>query len=241
MRYSVELLLDNEVMPKDKNRIILSLLKHNFSSYDRGYYEELYADSQNMMKSYTFSLYMGKCKFLRDEILVPEKKIILNFTTYDMRDGIMFYNSFLKNKGKLYSIKNNNLKISRITFQREKIIMNDEVIFTTLSPISVREHNGDNKKTWYHTLSEEKGKEVFIKNLRFQLLKQFGDERTLDIHEIEFEVLSNKEVKIKNYDIEVVGNICKLKIKAKPYILDYLYKAGIGSMRSSGFGMVDIV
>ena len=63
----------------------------------------------------------------------------------------------------------------------------------------------------------------------------------MDINEVEFEVLANKEVKVKHYGIEVLANICKLKFKAKPYILDYLYKAGIGSQRSTGFGMIDLV
>ncbi len=241
MRYSVELVLENDSISKDKNRIILSLLKHNFSSYDKGYYQELYEESSNKVKPFTFSLYMGDCKFLKEEITIPNKKIILNYSTNDFRNGIMFYNSMLQNKGKAYSIKNNTLKVNRINLLNEKTIMDDEAVFITMSPISVRDHNGDNKKTWYHTLNEEEGKKIFMKNLIFQLLDEFGDDRMLDFEEIEFKVLGNKEVKVKNYDIEVLGNICKLKIKAKPYILDYLYKAGIGSMRSSGFGMVNIV
>jgi len=50
-----------------------------------------------------------------------------------------------------------------------------------------------------------------------------------------------RKVKVKNYGIEVHSNIGKIRIKAQPYILDYLYKAGIGGKRGSGFGMVDIV
>ena len=241
MRFSIEILLDNEKIPKDKNRIILSLMKHNFSSYDKDYYNELYEESQNKKKSFTFALYMGDCEFLREEIIIPNKKIILNYSSYDMKDGIMFYNSFLKNKGLKYSIKDNALVINRINLIREKTIVDDEVVFTSLSPISVREHYGDNKKTWYHTLTEKKGQEVFMNNLKYQLLDYFGEERLLDINEIEFEVLRNKEVKVKHYGIEVLANICRLKIKAKPYILEFLYKGGIGSQRSSGFGMVDLM
>jgi len=241
MRFSVEILLDNEKLPKDKNRIIISLMKHNFYSYDRDYYNELYEESQNKMKSFTFSLYMGDCKFLREEIIIPSKKIILNYSTYDIKDGIMFYNSFLKNKGIKHPIKNNALMINRINLVREKPIIGDEVVFTTLSPISVREHNGDNKRTWYHTLTDKKGQEVFLNNVKYQLLDYFGEERLLDINEIEFEVLKNKEVKVKHYGIEVLANICKIKMKAKPYILDFLYKGGVSSQRSSGFGMVDLV
>lgn len=241
MRFAVELLLNNEVIPKDKNRIILSLMKYNFSSYDKDYYSELYEKTPNKMKNFTFALYMKDCKFSREEIVIPEKKIIFNFSTYDIKCGINFYNSFLTNKGLEYSIKNNSIKVDRISLNKEKTITENEVIFRTLSPISVRQHFGDNKKTWYHSLNDAKGQEVFIKNLTYQLRDGFGEKKILDIEEIEFEVLDNKEVKVKHYGIEVLANICFLKIKAKPYILDYLYKAGIGSQRSTGFGMVDLV
>ncbi len=241
MRFNVELLLDNEVIPKDKNRIIISLLKHNFKSYDKNYYSELYEETPNNMKSFTFALYMGNCKFLREEILIPEKKIILNFSTNDIRDGIMFYNAFLTNKGLEYPIKDNVMKINKINLSKEKTITSDEVIYRTLSPISVREHHGDNKKTWYHSLDNKKGQEVFMDNLKYQLIDEFGEDRLLDIEEVKFEVLKNKEVKVKHYSIEVLGNICYLKIMGKPYILDYFYKAGIGSQRNAGFGMLDLI
>lgn len=241
MRFNVELLLDNETIPKDKNRIIISLLKHNFSSYDKCYYSKQYEDKKNKSKSFTFSLYMGSCKFLREEILIPEKKIILNFSTYDMEDGIMFYNAFLKNKGLKYPIKNNTMKINKISLNKEKLITEDEVIFKTLSPIVSREHSGNNNKTWYHSLSREEGRQVFVRNLKYQLQDTFGESRRLDFEEIDFELIKNKDVKIKNYGIEVLGNICTFNLKAKPYILDYLYKSGIGSQRNGGFGMLELI
>lgn len=241
MRFNVELILENEIFPKDKNRTALSFIKHNFSLYDKDYYAELYEETPNKMKSFTFALYMGNCKFLREEIFIPQKSLILNYSTADLRNGIMFYNSFLKNKGVKFPIKNNSILIKKINLVREKIITSDQAIFKTLSPISVRHHFGDNKQTWYYSLNDSEGKKVFINNLKYQLIDCFGEDRSLDINEVQFEVLKNKEVKVKHYGIEVLGNICYLKISAKPYILDYLYKAGIGSQRSTGFGMVDLV
>ncbi len=39
------------------------------------------------------------------------------------------------------------IKINRISLNKEKkLITDDEAIYKTLSPISVREHHGDNKK-----------------------------------------------------------------------------------------------
>ncbi|WP_353097514.1 CRISPR-associated endoribonuclease Cas6 [Tissierella praeacuta] len=242
MRYNVELILSNENIPKDKNRIILSFLKHIYESYDKNYYESLYEAEENKRKNFTFSLYMPNCKFTKEEIIIPEKKIILNFSTSDMKDSIFFYNAILANRGKSYNIKGNSITVRNININKEKPITDDYAVYSSMSPIVVREHKGDNKKTWYYSLNEEKGEEIFINNLRNQLLDNFGEERKLDIEEIKVEVLErSKEVKVKHYGIEVLSNICKIKVQAKPYILDYLYKAGIGSRKSSGFGMVDLV
>jgi CRISPR-associated endoribonuclease Cas6 len=242
VRFSVELSLEEEKFPKDKNRIFISLLKNNFSGYNQEYFESQYKNMPNKMKNFTFSVYMGKCKFLRDEIVVPDKKIYLNFSTNNYEDGIMFYNSFLTNMGKEYPLKNNKMKIEKIRMIKEKVIYDNKVIFKTLSPIVVREHGGDNKKTWYHSLSNEKGQVIFKENMRQQLGDEFGEKAMYDFEDIEIDISKdNRDVKVKNYGIEVLSNVTKIQMKAKPYILDYFYKVGVGSKRSSGFGMLDIV
>lgn len=242
MRFSVELLLKKEVIPKDKNRIILSIIKNCFNSYSQEYYNNLYKENLNKTKDFTFSIYMSHCRFLREEILIPEKKMIMNFSAYSNEDAIMFFNSFLSNKGKEYPIKNNTITINKINLLREKTIYHNEVIFRTLSPIVVREHHGQNKTTWYHSLNSEIGQAVFMNNLQYQIRDVFGERGLFDFEDISIEVAeNNREVKVKNYDIVIPSNIGKIKIRAKSYILDYLYKAGVGSKRSSGFGMVEVI
>ena len=186
---------------------------------------------------------MPDCKFTREEIIVPEKKMILNFSTSNMLDGIMFYNSVNANIRKPYKIKENTITPTSINMTREKLITKDFAIFKTMSPIVLREHRGDNKKTWYYSFSESKGRDIFLENLKYQLLREFGEERSLDIEEVEIEIAEErlKTVKVKNYGIEILSNIGLIKLYAKPYILDYIYKAGVGSKRSTGFGMLDLV
>ncbi|QNO13735.1 CRISPR-associated endoribonuclease Cas6 [Alkalicella caledoniensis] len=184
---------------------------------------------------------MGKCKFLREEIYIPHKKITLNFSTHSNEDGVMFYNSILSNRSKKISIKDVVMTINSINLVKEKTIYNDVITFKTLSPIVVREHSGENKSTWYHSLKDEKGQIIFKANLQHQLQDVFGSQVLYDCKDIKlFFSSSNREVKVKNYGIEVLGNIGRIQIEAKPYILEYLYKAGIGSKRGMGFGMVDI-
>lgn len=242
LRFGVELTLEKDRIPKDKNRIFISLLKSNFESYDKNYYKKLYEEEKNKIKDFTFSLYMGKCEFLRDEIIIRDKKIYLNFSTYNNEDGIMFYNSFLSNVGKEIKIKDNSMKIQKINLLKEKAICSDEIIFKVMSPLVSREHRGDNKSTWYHSLQTEEGQAVLLENIKYQLKDVFGEKSMVDIEEVDIAIERNmKQVKVKNYGIEVLGNLGFIKIDAKPYLLDYLYKAGVGSKRSGGFGMVDIM
>lgn len=240
MRFSIETEVKEDKIPKDKNRAVMSLFKSIFESYDKNLYLELYDKDKTFRKDYSFSLYMPNSKFLREEILVPDKKILINISTSDSRLGVLFYNAFLNSKGKPYKIKENEITVKNIRMVKEKDIFSESVILKTMSPIVVREHSGDNRLTWYHSLNEEKGRSIFVQNLKYQLLDRFGYEREVDIDNISVEILSNREVKVKHYGIEVLSNICILRIEAQPYILDYIYKAGLSSMKSAGFGLLDI-
>ena len=78
MRFLVELSLDGNYINKDKNRVIISILKNCFESYSKDYFEELYKNPHS--KDFTFSLFLGMdAKFEREVIEVPSKKIFLNF------------------------------------------------------------------------------------------------------------------------------------------------------------------
>lgn len=241
MRYRIELIIDKDLIPKDKNKMILYLLKHCFSKYNEEFYKKLYEDNLTNKKDFTFSLFMKNCKFERDTIIVPDKKIYLNFSTYDIEEGVYFYNAILKNKNKQIPISSdNNITISKINLIKEKIITTEEIITKAMSPVIVRSHTGNNKTTYFHSLNKENGINILKQNLKYTLLNKFGESYKEDIENIDIQIICNKEVKVKNYGIVILGNLCKIKIYGKPFLLEYIYKAGVGSKANSGFGMLEI-
>lgn len=240
MRIFVEFLLDEDYIDKDKNRIFVSILKNCLRNYNEGIYKKMF-ESGPVRKTYTFSLYMRNAEFTRDKIIIPDKKVLFKLSTADLEDSIHLYNSLLQNIKKTFTVKENVLKLNKITIEKEKNIYDGQAVFSSLSPIVSRKHEGNNKDTWYFSLNNEEGKVVLLNNLKIQLLEKFRQERIFDIEDVKIEVLANKEVKVKNYGIVVTGNLCKLKICAKPYILEYIYKSGIGGHKSMGFGMLDLI
>lgn len=239
MRFVVHIQLENSQIPKDKNRILLSLVKYWLEKDNPEAYQQLYGTRESIRKDFTCSVFLGECKFQRDYIEIPEKRILFNVSCYDLKLGIHLYNALLKGKGLTYSYKGIPLTIKDIQLQKEKPISTDIAVFQTMSPCVVREHTEETNRDWFYSLEEEKGRELFLENVRIQILETFPEAKE-DVSEMAIRVLKNREVKVKHYGIEVLANICELEIKAKPYILDYLYKAGVGSLKSTGFGMLKV-
>lgn len=240
MRFTVELLLNENTIPKDKNRMILSLLKSVIESYDEEIYRDMYIENKTKRKNMTFSIYMKNAKFLRDTIEILDKRIILNISSSDLELAITIYNSFMLSKNKEIKLKDGLIIIpTKIQMKKKEIISDNYILVRTLSPICIRDHNGNNKDTWYYSLDETKGEEIFLRNLRYQLLEEFGETRKIDIDNLRFEVLENKNIKIKYYDIVIPSNKAILKLSGKTYLLEYMLDSGILNLKSSGFGMLE--
>lgn len=240
MRFRVDIDVNKTEIPKDYSRMLLSFIKNWINKSNPDFFEKTYGSRASVRKDFTYSAYLGKCKFLFNTIGLEQKKIQMTVSSFDPVLGIELYNALLFGKNRSYSYKDVELTLRRIDLQHEKMITQDEAVFKTRSSIVVREHNRETNKDWFYSLSEEKGRQLFLENLKIQLHEVFPNEEGA-IADINVEILRNKEVKVKHYDIEVLSNICVFRIKAKSFINEYLYKAGIGSMKSTGFGMLDIV
>lgn len=242
MRMSVELLLNKSRIDKDKNKIIMHILKLLIGKEDREIFQKLYKEKVGNQKNLTFSMYLGQdAKFLREEIDIPSQKILVNFSTSDTVLGITIYNAFTKYRGLEIPVKNNVITINRVNIIEKGIITGEKARFITKSPIVVRAHDGDNERTYYHSLSEGSGEKILLKNLQYQIKDQFPGIKERDLEEVEINIIWNKDVKVKHYGIVILSNLCELEIRAKTYILEEIYLNGIGGRKSQGFGYLDLV
>lgn len=239
MRFKISIDLNTTNIPIDKNRMILSFLKHYLERSNKEFYEKMYKKGNVDRKKSTFSLYLKDAKFENDFINIPDKTIILYFSTSDMIFGIEFYNAMVEGKSHPYLYKNIELTIKQIQMIKERNIIDNEVVFKTMSPLVIRDHE-DNSNTWYYDICDQKGKEIFIRNLKNQILEELPESK-YDVDNIDVRIISSKKTVIKYYGIWIQSNLCILDIKAKPYILNHLHKSGIGSLKSAGFGMLNLM
>lgn len=106
-----------------------------------------------------------------------------------------------------------------------------------LSVILNRETGND----WYFVFEDEKFEETWKRNLKSELDTNFSWDVAADIDALKMIPIQLKKVVVKNYNIYVPCTIGTMVLEGENYLLEYLYKAGIGSKRSMGFGYIDVI
>jgi len=242
MRFSLVFQLDTPEFPLDYRRIFLSFIKSAFEKYDHKLYSDLYDSGCNVKKPYTFSVYMKDAEFRKEDIVIGDKMIIFNFSTYSDAFGIYFYNSMLKMLHTEYPAgKVNSIKLSRISLVREIPIRQTTVKVKTLSPVVVREHKKDRKIDNYFVFSDGEFEEKLKENIIQSGQEFFDFDISSDVAELRVEPVQVKEALVLHYSNKIKVNVGSFVLEGKTYLLEYLLKAGMGARRSQGFGMVEEV
>ena len=242
MRFALIFRLQKKEFPSDNRRIFMSYIKNSFEDYDKSIFEKYYKNRDNIEKPFTFSIYFGRAVFSREKIILNSNKIQLTFSSIDIEVGLHFYNSVLNKKGILFKLENSNsMVLERINLMKEPPIAFDKIIFKTLSPIIIREHNKEKNKDWYYSFEDIESANIIKQSLKYQAMNYFGKFVEEDINEVIIKPIAMKKLVILHYGVLVTGNVGTFEMHGKAYLLEYFYKAGISSRKSEGFGQVDIL
>ncbi|MFV0578609.1 MAG: CRISPR-associated endoribonuclease Cas6 [Fusobacterium ulcerans] len=236
MRIEINCKLENKEIALDYNRKILSLFKKALENYKLEIKDYFYGDPKE--KDMTFSCYLPIEKIEENKIFLKENKFKITLSLEKTIEAIHFYNALIIGKNLKFDFGNNKAEILDVKSLKEKEINSEIIMFKTLSPILVREKPKDSNKSWYYVLNEEKAMEVLKKNLIYTLKNKF---LIKDIEDLEIIPIDIKKVIITYYNFKLPATKGIIVIKGKKEILNYFYKAGFASRKSSGFGMLEII
>lgn len=234
MRYEIELELTEKILPLDYRRNFISLFKNVLENYNRDLKEALYTKSDP--KNFTFSLFLPIEKIEKGKIFLKSHTIKLFLSIDGIMLSLHFLNAFLDSKSKkIFLNPENSVEIMNIKKLQEKEIKENYKIFKTLSPIVVREHTRE--KDIFHLL-DKKGIQILKNNIIFNLKDRFPMKF---LQEIEIIPMETKKTVVLYYDTKIQVTLGTIGIKADKEILTHFYKCGIGSKRSAGFSMLDLI
>jgi CRISPR-associated endoribonuclease Cas6 len=222
---------------------VLSFIKHVLQKGNSDFFSELYATGKPLLKDFTFSVYVPFSKNVftapHDKVPLTKNEISISFSIFDYKTFIHFYNMFVNYKGKEDTEKYP-FVIKDISSIPQKQITKNQVSIKFLSPLALRQHDKNTNKDYYIDC----------------LHPDFNNQLNISVNGMlqKFELISN-DIQIKLEPVAGKSNKTVVKFKNTTIgcsygqfilsgdieILNLLYMTGIGSRRSEGFGMFEVL
>lgn len=223
MRFKLYFTLENAEIPIQYRRNIISYFKFALTNYDEKYYKKFYNEKDNIIKNYTFSVYLKNPKIEGEKIIVEDRKLELNISIADYETAIILYNSFNKQKNKKFSLQNNSWTLKNITMVMEKEITTENITIKFQSPLCVRSRK--NNKDYYYSFQHKEFEEILKINIREQLKITNMSHTIVDTFKIT--PINAKKIIIKFYEKQIEASTGIFNIRGDSKLLEYLYKSGM--------------
>lgn len=243
MRIKIEFETKFEALPLEYRRKLVSYLKSAFEDYNKDFYAALY-ENGHVQKSFCFSVYfLPESMVTKDGVFLNSKRFIAWFTTPDILMGIHLVNALLGRYNKWLPMADcgNQLKVLSVTKVQEYPITSNSIPFKILSPIVVRDHDIKQGRDWYLTFEDEEFELVWKRNLNSELQHSFNRDVSSDIDALQIKPVNLRKTVVLHYGVTIPCTLGKFVLVGEKYLLEYLYKAGMGSRRSTGFGCLDVM
>lgn len=242
MRFYLSLKLEKNEFPLDYRRVILSYIKNAISNCNNGkYYDSYFKDT--IQKDYCFSVALPRPRYEKDKIILDNDEIKILFSTDDKnKTGLILFSAFIAQKNNEFLIPNNNsMTLKNISNQKQQEITNSKVIFKTStgSAICVRDHNKESNIDKHYIFNDEKFQEKFKIVLKNQAINAGFREQEIDT--LRINPIQCRKIVAKHYKTYIDSTVGMIEMQGDSKLLQYFHNVGLGSRKSAGFGMVDLV
>ncbi len=240
MKIIVRFELKKAQLPLDYRRLMVSFLKASFTSSEPELFKQFYEKGKTVQKPFAFDVKLPKASFEKESILLDSEEIQLTIILEEKVLGIRIYNAIvgMKKEKVEYPVANgNSMKVKSVRIEEHRRIVENQVVIQMLSPLVFREHKKGEKDYYYQADDEE-----FINIAKEIIQAQVSNLKiTSKGIDIVLEPIKTKKVIIKTFGINIPASLGIFKLSANEEIINILYQIGIGSRRSEGFGVFEII
>ena len=239
MKILITFRVEKYELSKEYRRVFTHILKDGLSGINNGkYYNEFYNGTNP--KNFTFSIFFDGPEFKKDKIVIQSNQIRMLLSTSDKKTGFILYNCLLEQKGKKYPLENDNeLQLISVRSIKELEVKDKKILVKMNSPLVIREHIKDGNKDYYYSFEKEEFLAKAKQTMKRQLL-QAGFAEDI-IGEVNIQPLKCKKVIVTHYGCKIETTVGILLLEGNETILSYFLRAGIGSRKSEGFGMLELL
>ena len=240
MRFILNFELDTVIIPVEIRRSIISFFKKSLTEvHNSKYYPEFFTGTQ--IKDYSFSVIFPLDKYFGEEIYLkrPEMKVVVSCSEKN-NIGFLLVNVFLSQRNKKFPLpKGTHMILKDVRIIEEKTIIGEESIFQTTigGGVVVREHKKEENKDIYYSVDNEKFEEI-LNWLMKERFKRLGYPEDI-FKDFSCELLEGRKIVVKHFDLKFPVTTGRFKVKAPKILLEEIYRTGMGSRLSQGFGLLE--
>lgn len=237
-QFKLQFKLENNFLPKEMDRLLVSFLKAATMNYDEEMYNSLYDKSKSITKQFTYSCYLPNARFKDGRIELDKNEFALFFSDSAQVELLHFFNAFQLMKFKRYPIQGNSMQLVSIYMQKLDEIKDNAIVIKIQSPLIVRKHNSDDNSDIYYTCDMDGFEEALKDNVRI-FVEKTGLNVSVDGFSIQ--VIKGKKVVVPVFGRNTDASIGIYKLTGSCELLNILYLAGLGVRRSEGHGKFEII
>lgn len=237
MKIIMNFTLQKPELVKNYSPAFVSFIKNALSKYDENLFNGIYKSEPDKEKDFCFAVRLDKPKFEPDKITLNSENVQMTMSILSAVEGIDFYNAFLNQKNKSYPFPcGNSITINQVRMENHKPVHSQRVLIKMCSPLLVRKHEAD--VDTYLAYNDEDFQRCFALSVNRML-----NNLVPDVLNTQVEIMPVKPFKtvVNTFGNRITGNIGIYQLNSDAKVIDLLNHLGIGSRRSQGFGMFEIV
>ncbi len=238
MKLVSEFVLTKSELPIDWRRCILSYLKHCLSEANDGkYFTDYYAPAKE--KPFCFSVIFDSPQFSSSKVDVKGKRLTLILSSADTKTGFILFSAIAAQKGKSFPLPlGNSMKLVQLRQGQDTQVHSGRILVKMTEPLCIRKHDETTNRDWYYSPRQDDFSKESVRVISAQLMSAgFSENMSL----VNLIPVNTKTIIVKYYGINIECAIGDFILEADKAVLNYLLKAGIGSRKSSGFGVMRLL
>ncbi|MCM1288324.1 MAG: CRISPR-associated endoribonuclease Cas6 [Clostridium sp.] len=239
MKLVAEFNLKQKTLPSEWRKCIISYMKKCLSEANEGKYFDTYYET-GKDKPFTLSVKFSSPTYEKDKLIVADTKLKLFVSTPDSKTGFILFSAIVAQKGKEFPLPmENSMTLHTVRQLTEKTVKSNRILIKMQAPLCIRKHYPDTNKDWYYSVKQQDQFCDEAKKVLYEQLKSAGfaeNDCVVDIMPVNAKVAI-----IRHYGIKIECSLGDFILEGSPKVLDYLSKAGMGSRRSSCFGMFSVM
>lgn len=236
--------LDQQYLPKDYYTTFYAFLKATLFERNKEKYKDLFGKKDAKVKNFCFYVKLSNPTFEKEKVLIDNNIVTMCIRDFNSLELFEIYNAFIESldSKSIYKMNLNQAKIIDVKLKNLKTMSTNSKttwFVKMLSPLVVKKQiNKEENKVWYYSCEDEEFQEILKENIKNTTIK-LG--HNFNFENFELIPVNLKKTIISLYSINFPVTVGSFILKGDKELLEFLYTAGIGVLRSSGCGAFQIL